>query len=156
MGAAPTMPVRERDWSAYASVPPPPSGPRAGHGLPPPTAVRQDQPAETPPAAKPGGHEFDAEMDAAELDDRERPGPPWTARGTRLSRSGVVIRSRRMSFAGRKVLLAVHLIDSEPVPLCGLVRTCDYEGEGLYTLTLDFVPVPERPEVREWLKERGR
>jgi len=106
--------------------------------------------------SKAAGYEFDAEMDATELDDRDRPGTTWTARGRRLSRSHVEIRSRRMSYPGRRVLLAVHLVDSEPTPLFGIVRSCQYEGEGLYDIALDFVPVPGRAEVKDWLHERGR
>jgi hypothetical protein len=108
------------------------------------------------PAPRPAGHDFDAELDATELDERERPTTTWTARGRRLSRAGIVMRSRRMCHGGRRILLAVHLIDSEPVPLYGLVRACEYDGEGMYQVTLDFLPVPEKPEVKDWLRERGK
>lgn len=150
--------ARERDWGAYAAVPPPPTAPlprATAPALPIDRPLELDQELETI-APRPAGHEFDAELDATELDERDRPTTTWTARGRRLSRSNIVIRSRRMCYAGRRVLLAVHLIDSQPVALFGLVRTCEYDGEGMYLISLDFLPPPERPEVREWLKERGQ
>lgn len=157
MLAASKTPIRERDWNAYSAVPPPPMGPASRPAAP----VQESEPLEVAErlearVSKAEGYEFDAEMDATELDDRDRPGTTWTARGRRLSRSHVEIRSRRMSYPGRRVLLAVHLVDSEPTPLFGIVRSCQYEGEGLYHITLDFVPVPARAEVKDWIQARGR
>lgn len=96
-----------------------------------------------------------AEMDACELDDRERPGPVWTARGLTLSRSNLVFRSRRMCYPGRRLLVAVHLIDDRPTPLFGCVHACEYDGEGLYRVDLDLLPVPDRQDVRDWVRARG-
>jgi hypothetical protein len=131
-------------------APPAPEEPMVDRG------AEKEEAIEAPARPRAVGREFDAEMDAAELDERDRPGPTWTARGRTLSRSTVVIRSRRMSFTGRRVLMAVHLIDSQPVPLFGIVQACEYDGEGLYQITIDFMPVPDKAEVRDWLHERAK
>lgn len=136
------------------SVPPPPRpiSERVEWGGEPPER------SATPAArgkARPRGARFDAEMDLTELDDRERPGPTWTGHGRELSRSHIVIRSRRMCYPGRLLLIAIHLIDDRPVPLVGRVYTCEYDGDGQYKIGLDLLPVPERPEIRDWILSRG-
>jgi hypothetical protein len=98
---------------------------------------------------------FDAELDLTELDDRDRPGPTWTGRGRELSRSSLVLRTRRMCYANRRVLVAVHLIDDEPVPLMGRVVECEYDGDGMYRVELELMRVPERPEVAAWIAARA-
>lgn len=103
---------------------------------------------------RPPGARFDAELDLTELDDRERPGPTWSGKGRELSRSHLILRSRRMSYVGRQMLLAVHLIDDQPVPLFGRVFLCEYDGDGQYKIGLDLFPVPERPEIRDWVLAR--
>jgi hypothetical protein len=94
---------------------------------------------------------FDAELDLAELDDRERPGPTWPAKGRELGRSHLILRTRRMCYLNRRILIAVHLIDDRPVPLFGKVVNCEYDGDGLYKVDLDLMRVPERPEIAAWL-----
>jgi hypothetical protein len=94
-------------------------------------------------------------MEMTELDDRERPGPTWNGNGAELSRSHVVVKSRRMCYSGRLLLLAVHLIDDRPVPLLGRVYSCEYDGDGQYRIGLDLLPIPERPEIRDWILSRG-
>jgi len=73
---------------------------------------------EAPAALRPRvpGHPFKADIDLAELDDRQRPGPAWAARAQTLSRSHIVVLSRRMSYPKRLMLVAVHLIDAKPTP----------------------------------------
>lgn len=105
---------------------------------------------------RPVTREFSAELDMAELDDRERPGTTWIARAQQLSRSNVVILSRRMCYIGRTVVMAVHLIDAEPVPLFGKVHSCEYDAEGMYRLDVDLEPLPESRRLDEWLKARAR
>ena len=105
---------------------------------------------------RPEGHAFAAEMDLTELDDRRRPTLAWSARGVTLSRSNLVIRSRRMSYPGRKIAVAIHLIDSEPVPMFGVVFSCSYEGDGLYLIDLDLQQLSRFPGVKLWARSRGR
>ncbi|MBL9031220.1 MAG: hypothetical protein JNM80_05885 [Phycisphaerae bacterium] len=114
---------------------------------PPPRAVERKQ--------EPSASKFDAELDVCELDDRDRPGPAWAARGRELGRSHLVFRSRRMCYQGRRVLVAVHLIDDTPLPLFGQVAACEYDGEGQYRVELELLRVPERAEVSAWLSSRG-
>ncbi len=104
---------------------------------------------------RPAGARFDADMEMTELDDRERPGPTWSGKGRELSRSHLVVRSRRMSYSGRLILVAVHLIDDRPVPLLGRVYACEYDGDGQYKIGLDLIQIPERPEIRDWIMSRG-
>ncbi len=98
------------------------------------------------------GHRFEAELDVAELDDRGRPVSTWGARGRELNRSGLAFMSRRMCYPGRHVVVAVHLIDSSPVPLFGRVLACEYEGDGLCRVELELLEVPEEKPIRDWLE----
>jgi hypothetical protein len=129
---------------------------------PPPQAAAsfffEDEPEATPrkPGARPPGLRFDAELDLSELDDRDRPGLVWSARGRELSRAHMALRSRRMCYQGRRLLIAVHLIDDKPVLLVGKVTGCDYDGDGLYRVDLDLIQVPSRPEIMQWIEDRGR
>jgi hypothetical protein len=61
-----------------------------------------------------------------------------------------------MCFTGRRLVMAVHLIDSEPVALLGVVQSCEYEGEGLCNVAVEFLPMLDRAEIRDWVRERGR
>jgi len=99
---------------------------------------------------------FDAELDTAEIDERERPGPTWTARARALSRSSLVFVSRRMCYPERRILVAVHLIDERPTPLFGVVKTCEYESEGLYRTEIALEPVPDRQSVQTWVANHHR
>jgi hypothetical protein len=92
------------------------------------------------------GHPFKADLDLAEIDDRQRPGPSWAARAHTLSRSHLVVLSRRMSYPKRIMLVAVHLIDARPTPLVGKVLECEYHAEGMYRIVLELLPLPE-PEI---------
>lgn len=129
---------------------------------PPPQAAgffADDEPdlIPTPKLARPSvGVRFDAELDLAELDDRDRPGSTWSARGRELGRGHLVFRSRRMCYEGRRLLVAIHLIDDKPVPLFGEVTGCEYDNDGLYRVRLELLPLPEKPDVAVWLEARGR
>ena len=59
-----------------------------------------------------------------------------------------------MCYAGRQMIIAVHLLDSKPVPLFGRVYSCDYEGDGLYLADLDLLSVPESDELQSWIDGR--
>lgn len=95
---------------------------------------------------------FRADLDVAELDDRHRPGPTWAGRGIELSRSSMTFRSRRLCYEGRRLVVAVHLVDDRPVALFGLVSKSEYDGEGLYRTTVMLQPIPEEEPVRNWVQ----
>lgn len=135
-------------------VPPPPGGPSftADDEFsidPPGRALGSDR-------TRPGGHRFDAELDASELDDRMRPCSTWAARAREISRSSMVIVSRRMCYHGRLLVLAVHLIDDAPVPLMGRVVACEYEADGLYRTDLELLPMPTQGPIRDWVIARSK
>lgn len=129
---------------------------RSGFIAPPPRKLDGFLPPqdEAPPPitqSRPKAHRFDADLDLCEIDDRDRPGPKWTGRAIEVSRAHLVFRTRRMCYAGRRVLAAVHLVDAEPMPLAGRVYACEYDGEGLYRVGIDLEPVPQGPAIRAWL-----
>jgi hypothetical protein len=109
------------------------------------------------PVAKPKavGHPFRADVDIAEIDDRSRPGMAWAARTLSLSRSQLVILSRRMSYPKRIMLVAVHLIDAKPTPLMGRVTECEYHSDGLYRIALDLIPLPDSEVIANWFAGGG-
>lgn len=106
-------------------------------------------------ATSKGAVRFRAELDIAELDDRRRPGASWTARGIELSRSHLTFRSKRMCYATRFLLIAVHMVDDRPVPLFGQVRLCEYDSDGLYRTEITLHEVPDEDPIGRWLKGRG-
>lgn len=115
-------------------------GEAAATGFDAPAALRQRVP----------GHPFKADIDLAELDDRQRPGPAWAARAQTLSRSHIVVLSRRMSYPKRLMLVAVHLIDAKPSPLMGRVLECEYHADGMYRIVLELLALPEPEVVAVW------
>ncbi len=112
--------------------------------------------AERCPAADIEGHPFRAVADIAEVNEKFIPGPHWNGRTLKLSRSHLVFQSRRMCHAGRMIVLAIHRIDSSPIPLLGTVSRCEYAGEGLYVVVLDLVPMPHAPTIDHWLADIAR
>lgn len=145
---------RTRDArTAVADTPAPPPPQSAASFFDDP----EDEPTPARLAAKkPAGIRFDAELDLSEMDDRDRPGLVWIARGRELSRSHVTFRSRRMCYEGRRIVAAVHLVDDKPVALFGRVVHCDYDGDGMYRVELELLPVPEKPEIAAWLEARAK
>lgn len=106
------------------------------------------------PAPRPKGRRFAAELDVCELDDRSRPGSAWAARATELSTSHLVFRSRRMCYPERLLIIAVHLIDDQPVPLFGRVHNCEYIGEGQHRVDIDLLPIPRHSGIEAWVKRQ--
>jgi len=102
------------------------------------------------------GHPFDAELDVSELDERLKPGPPFPGRAAILSRSKLVLLTRRMTYKGRLLLIAIHLIDDVPTPLLGVVDSCDYHGEGQHRIVLSLKPVEELHGVATWVNGRRK
>lgn len=148
-------------------IPPPPVGATALNPLPacPPAVPEQgtSRPASSvastwhpAPRTKVGGFTFEAEIECGELDDRGRPGAAWACRARQLSRSELVFMSRRMCYRDRRLIVAVHKIDSDPVPLLGRVATCDYESDGLYRVALELLPLPDDRFLRDWIEARAR
>ncbi len=102
------------------------------------------------------GHPFDAELDVSELDDRLKPGPAFPGRAAILSRSHLVLLSRRMTYRGRLLLIAIHLIDDTPTPLFGVVESCEYHGDGQHRIVLSLKSVDEVHGVTAWVHGRRR
>lgn len=96
------------------------------------------------------GQRFDAGVTGSELNETLLPGPRWSARAIRISRSHLVISCKRMTYVGRSVLLAVHKIDSSPLVLAGTVEACDYASSGLYVIAVALAAVPESDSIAQW------
>ncbi len=103
------------------------------------------------PTATAGVFPFKADLDLTELDARGRPGPTWSGKGIDICRSGLWFRSRKLCYPDRELLIAVHLVDDQPTPLCGIVAKCDYDGEGLYVTHLKLQALPRSDVVKQWL-----
>lgn len=118
--------------------------------------TRRRRPGEEPqPLPVQDVRPFRAEIDMTELDDRGRPTTTWSARTRSISRSSLVIASRRMCYQNRLVAVLVHLIDDQPVPLLGRVVSCHYEGDGLCLVELELMPVPKEGPIRAWIARGG-
>lgn len=147
-----------RDWREFAAVPPPPRAPTMKPAelarftpTSPPARAEPDAPVVTS-TGRPAGKTFSAEIDVCELDERGRAGQTWSARSSRLSRSSLELRSRRMCHEGRKLLVAVHLIDETPIVLFGTVTRCEYEGDGMHVIDMELATLPDSHEVRAWVQ----
>lgn len=102
------------------------------------------------------GARFTADVDVCELDEHQRPGNIWPARTALLSRSHLVVLSRRMSYTGRIMLVAVHLIDDEPTPLLGRVALCEYYADSLYKIVLELLKLSPGDAAYRWAQRRDR
>jgi hypothetical protein len=109
-----------------------------------------------PVIERPKGLPFATDLDLAELDDRGRISPAWSVRAKELSKSNLVLHSRRMTFPGRFLIAAVHRIDDHPVPLFGKVVSCVYDTDGMYRVDMDLLPVPDVRDVKVWLAQRAQ
>lgn len=107
--------------------------------------------AESPPP-EPKTYTFEAALDLCELDDRGRPTPHWSAKACKISPTRLTLRSRRMLFASRWLYIAIHLVDSDPVPLYGRVISCEYEGDGLYLAELDLEHIAQSSPIHAWAR----
>lgn len=131
-----------------------------GGDAPPPPGMRAECAAATATTAAPvrverrKGHAFEAPLEVGEMDERGRPGAPWQARGREVSREYLVFQSRRMVRVGSMVIVAVHLVDDEPMPLFGKVMECEYETEGMHRVKVEFRTIPWDPDLRVWMQER--
>mgnify|MGYP001008499006 FL=1 len=101
-------------------------------------------------------HGFDRTATAAELDESGIPGPSWTCRVFDLSRSGLGIRSRRMVYTGRLLLIEVHDgTQDRPRVFCGMVRQSRYEASEGHILGIQFWPLPKSAAIEQWIHDRA-
>jgi hypothetical protein len=145
------MPARAS--AAYSAAAPAPPGLTPDPNMPA-SAWTPEAIAARTRRERPGMRPFAAEIDIAELDDQLRAVATWPGKSKELSRSTLIIGSRRMIHTGKIMLVAVHLIDSEPVPLMGRVSECAYEGYSMHRIVLDLVPLPESAVIQAWLSSR--
>jgi hypothetical protein len=59
-----------------------------------------------------------------------------------------------MCYRARYLILAVHLIDADPVPLYGEVTASEYDGSGMYRTEVTLMHPPDEETIRDWLKAR--
>jgi len=85
------------------------------------------------------------------LNENGEPTTPWTARAVRLSRSHLVVRSKKLCYVERYVLIAIHLLDADPTCLAAVVKQCDYIGGMHYALGLALVELPQTAFVDAWI-----
>lgn len=141
------------------AVPPPPAGPSLARRQLVAEAVESADkaPKVVEETHQGGGHvfPFDAELELAELDDRGKPGVPWSARARTLSRGTISVNSRRMCHTERRVLIAVHRLDDQPAILLGRAEACRYESDGLYVIDFELMPLDEA-EARVMFSRRAR
>lgn len=162
-GAVPPPPKVPPTTSARAeslALPPPAIAPKPSgdpEPLPEPSSEFDPPPADSgqeQPVAPPTFHEFDAELDVGELDERLRPVTTWSARAMSVNRSSLTFKSRRMCYVKKMLIIAVHLIDDKPTVLAGRVNSCEYIGEGLYEVDVELMPKPDSEEIRHWESQR--
>lgn len=157
------MPPSEfaNDWSidpSPVSAPPPPGVRAQSMDVPASSVGSPSSASTTKPTSKPTtkGHSFDAELEVGEMDERGHPGAAWGARGREVSRERLVFLSRRMVRRDSHVIIAVHMVDDEPMPLFGKVMDCDYEADGLHRIVVEFRPVPWNDELHGWIADRAK
>jgi hypothetical protein len=143
---------RRRIGPIGTATPPPPAAPGEFDEFddaPRPTRRRRTGYDERPSTV-----EFSARLDVTELDERKRPGPVWPARAVEIGRSRVVIRSRRMCYRGRQLVMALHMIDDKPTSLYGIVHECVYDCDGQHRIDIDLQRIPgDIPAIRAWIDE---
>ena len=58
-----------------------------------------------------------------------------------------------MCHAGRRLLIAIHLVDDKPIVLHGQVTNCDYDTNSQHTVSIDLEPIPNTSDVRKWIRK---
>ena len=57
-----------------------------------------------------------------------------------------------MCHIGRELLVAVHLIDSAPAPLFGIVVGCEYERDAMHVIEIELRELPDDNQLlNEWV-----
>ncbi len=82
------------------------------------------------------------------------PGPPAQAEGADLSRSGIGVRSRRMYYTERVVLVRIPLRCGGAYFKCGVVRSSVYAGAGMYHVGIEFREMPPGDGLASWMRAR--
>jgi hypothetical protein len=72
-----------------------------------------------------------------------------------LSRSGMGVRSRRMYYVGRTVIVMLMLPTGERKFMCGVVRSSRYTVAGMYHVGIEFCPMPAGEHINEWMRTRS-
>lgn len=101
-------------------------------------------------------HPINRRVIVTELDALGAPGVSWACRAVDISRCGVGLRSRRMSYLGRGMFVEFLAEGGAPGKLLfGVVQQSRYaEGEG-YAIGVEFAKPPETLAVRDWCARRG-
>lgn len=118
-------------------------------------AERWSNARKRPPVPARRGAPFPAELDLTELDEHEKPMLTFTGRACELSGTHISFRARRMCYRSRNVILAVHLVDDQPVPLYGEVESSEYDGEGMCLTWVKLLELPNRDVLHDWLRANG-
>ena len=101
-------------------------------------------------SGRPKATTFTAELDLVELDVMGRSQAIWSARAAGLSRSSIIVLSRRMIYTHRTIGVLIHLVDSKPVVLFSRAVSCEYVGNGQHVVDLDLIPIPEIGPIALW------
>lgn len=113
------------------------------------------QPADLAAANNRRGHArlpFGVRVAVHELDDVGVPGEATVCEGHDISRSGVGLRSRKMFYEGRKVILSLTIPSMQPKYMCGVVKYSRYTYRGLYHVGIQLCALPQTESVRAWMQ----
>jgi hypothetical protein len=100
-------------------------------------------------------HTVDVPVTVTEIGDRGHPSDSWECRLIDISRGGIGLRSRRMSFQGRQLLVEVEQSAGIAKVLFGVVRQSRYSQGIGYAIGVEFRTLPQSPAIRNWLAQRG-
>lgn len=95
---------------------------------------------------------FGVRVTLHELDETGTPTEGAPCEGHDISRSGMGVRSRRMYYAGRKVIVAVAVPGMQPRYMCGEVKYSRYTYRGLYHVGIELCAMPQTEAVRSWVQ----
>jgi len=108
----------------------------------------------TPPLPK--GRAFKAWIDVSLCEPSSRPKPEQRVQAFELSTKHLGLFSRNMIHVDAEMLILVHLIDAEPTILYGKVMDCEYDGNWRHRVIVRFEPIPDIPQIEQWVKEHRR
>lgn len=102
------------------------------------------------------GREVRIRAHMSELLGQGRPGPAWSVVTSSISPSRFSVESRRMCYPERPVIAALHVLDARPMPLMGMVLSCEYTGDGVHRVVVAMTAYQPRRSLELWLEEVGR
>jgi hypothetical protein len=82
------------------------------------------------------------------------PGAPAGGESVDLSRSGIGVRSRRMYYKDRVVLVRIPLRYGGAYFKCGVVRSAVYAADGMYHIGIEFTAMPGGEALAGWMRAR--